>query len=126
MSAFVAVPVTYSSRVDWLATLRGRLGLAFDHVLIYGTGGVAFADVKDAVDLSAFPLSSSLSPGSGVTGWTAGGGIEYAFAQHWTAKVEYLHVGFPDRTAIQPVFPGYVFQFKDSLDIGRVGINYKF
>ena len=60
-----------------------------------------------------------------MTGWTVGGGVEYAFADHWTAKAEYLHVSFLDRT-VTDVTTGYVFDFKDQLDIGRVGINYKF
>jgi outer membrane immunogenic protein len=123
VSAFT-VPVTYSSRVNWLATLRGRVGLAFDRALIYGTGGVAFADLKDNVNAPVFPFTIDSS--SHATGWTAGGGIEYAFAEHWTAKVEYLHVKFHDRSAFPTILPQYVFQFKHSLDIGRVGINYKF
>jgi outer membrane immunogenic protein len=64
------------------------------------------------------------SPSSRADGWVAGGGIEYAFADHWTARAEYLHVDFNRRTAITA--DPYAFAFKDSIDIGRVGINYKF
>jgi len=105
--------------------VRGRLGLAFDRVLIYGTGGVAFADLKGQLSDPANPFVAS--PGSSVTGWTAGGGVEYAFTDHWTAKAEYLHVGFADQTVtVAPGGTSYTFKFKDALDIGRVGINYKF
>jgi outer membrane immunogenic protein len=116
---------TYNTKIDTVATVRGRLGLAFDRLLLYGTGGWAFAKVKDQLVDTVFPFTAT--PSSSVNGWTAGGGIEYAFADHWTAKAEYLHVGFPDRTAFSSL-PGlgYAFTFKDSLDIGRVGINYKF
>jgi outer membrane immunogenic protein len=116
---------TYSSKLDTLGTVRGRVGLAFDRLLVYGTGGAAFANLKDQLVDTAAHFTAS--PNSSVTGWTAGGGIEYAFADHWTAKAEYLHVGFPDRTAFSSIAAlGYAFTFKDSLDIGRVGINYKF
>jgi len=54
-----------------------------------------------------------------MTGWTAGGGIEYAFTSNWTAKVEYLYVDFPS-----PNIAGGTFKFTDNLIRG--GINYKF
>jgi outer membrane immunogenic protein len=97
-------------------------------VLVYGTGGAAFASFKNELTDPPSVIGFTVSPSSGATGWTAGGGIEYAFADHWTARAEYLHVGFPDRTAAVSPIPlnNYGFIFKDSLDIGRVGINYKF
>ena len=119
---------SFRSRLDWLATIRGRLGWAVDRALIYGTGGVAFAGLKDELvspppTLGGFTASTD----SSVTGWAAGGGLEYAFTGHWTAKAEYLHVDFGNRTAtVGSPTPGYAFKFKDSLDIARVGINYKF
>lgn len=119
-------PDPYSSKLTWLSTVRGRIGWAFDRVLVYGTGGVAFASLKDGLIDTWFPITATTN--SGVTGWTAGGGVEYALTDHWTAKAEYLHVGFPNRTGTSPVgaIGTYVFTFKDSVDIGRVGINYKF
>ena len=116
-------PFVFSSRLNDLGTIRGRLGWAFDRVLVYGTGGVAFANLNDQFGNIAGP--ATVGPSSSVTGWTAGAGVEYAFADHWTARAEYLRVGFQNRTLT--VVPGpYVFDIKDSLDIGRVGINYKF
>ena len=89
---------------------------------------MAFANLKDQYASPAFAFA--VGPSSSVTGWTAGGGVEYAFWGNWTAKVEYLHVGFPSRSVmVNPsAFPltTYAFAFKDSVDIGRVGINYKF
>jgi outer membrane immunogenic protein len=115
---------SYGSHLSTLATLRGRFGWAFDRTLIYATGGAAFANLKDTFTDRANPFTAI--PGSSVTGWTVGGGIEYAFTDHWSAKAEYLHVGFPTRTANDSIGNGYAFDFKDSLDIGRAGINYKF
>jgi outer membrane immunogenic protein len=73
------------TKSTWLATVRGRAGYAWDRVLFYGTGGAAFANVQAAAGV--LPFSSSTQ-----VGWTAGGGIEYAFSPNWTAKVEYLFV----------------------------------
>ncbi|MGH6684740.1 MAG: outer membrane protein, partial [Pseudolabrys sp.] len=65
--------------------------------------------------------------GSSATGWTVGGGLEYAFDPHWSAKAEYLYVKFPDKT-VTLTGGGYTFQttFRDSEQIARVGINYRF
>jgi outer membrane immunogenic protein len=119
---------SYRSRLSALGTIRGRVGWAFDRLLVYGTGGVAFASLKDEYFDPPSVIGFTTSPSSGVTGWTAGGGIEYAFTDHWTVRGEYLHVEFPDRSAgVLPfIRTAYTFTFKDSLDIARVGINYKF
>src|SRR5262252_8034241 len=69
---------------NWLATLRGRAGYAADRVLFYLTGGGAFANVQTTFNGVKTTHTQS--------GWTAGGGIEWAFADNWTAKVEYLYV----------------------------------
>jgi outer membrane immunogenic protein len=118
---------TYQSQLSTLGTVRGRVGWAFDRLLVYGTGGVAFASLKDKYFDPPSVIGFTNSPSSGVTGWTAGGGIEYAFADHWTVRGEYLHVGFSDRSAgVVAILSAYTFTFKDSVDIARVGINYKF
>ena len=68
---------------SWLATVRGRAGYAFDRFLIYGTGGAAFGNIQ--ANFSTHPITTSTS-----TGWTAGGGVEYALGLNWSAKAEYL------------------------------------
>jgi outer membrane immunogenic protein len=70
---------------DWLATVRGRLGYAADRFMPYVTGGLAVGDIKASVP--GFAGGSATN-----AGWTAGGGIEFAIAGHWTAKAEYLYV----------------------------------
>jgi len=70
---------------NWLGTLRARFGYAWDRVLVYGTAGGAGANVETA--LTGLPYQSSP-----VFGWTVGGGIEVAVAEHWTFKAEYLFV----------------------------------
>jgi outer membrane immunogenic protein len=72
---------------NWIGTLRTRFGYAWDRVLVYGTAGGAGANVQ--VGLSGLPPQTNTQ-----FGWTAGAGIEVAFADNWTVKVEYLFVDF--------------------------------
>jgi outer membrane immunogenic protein len=84
----------------WLGTLRGRLGfLPAPTLLVYGTGGLAYGEVAADTSLSQSDTTTGFS-GSGtggigfseiLTGWTAGAGVEWMFAQNWSAKLEYLH-----------------------------------
>jgi len=92
--------LTGSMDTRWLGTLRGRLGFVpTPTVLVYGTGGLAYGEVAATTSLSQSDTFSGFS-GSGtggagfsqlVTGWTAGAGVEWMFAQNWSAKLEYLH-----------------------------------
>jgi outer membrane immunogenic protein len=114
---------THNSSLSALGTVRGRAGLAFDRFLPYVTGGVAFASLKNEY-ISTFPFA--VNRGSSATGWTVGGGLEYAFDMHWSAKAEYLYVKFPDKSVAVGGGTGYVFNFSDSESIARIGINYRF
>jgi outer membrane immunogenic protein len=69
----------------WLGTFRGRFGYAWDRVLVFGTAGIAGANVQTG--LNGLPPQTNFD-----IGWTAGAGVEWAFADHWTFKVEYLFV----------------------------------
>lgn len=101
-----------SSQADWLGTVRGRIGYAFDRFMPYVTGGAAFSDLK--VTGPGFGAS-----GSDQAGWTVGGGIEYALSNKWTIKLEYLHVDFGNIN-----WPPVRVHFDE--DAVRAGINYKF
>jgi outer membrane immunogenic protein len=80
--------VETSSTIE--GSFRGRIGFAWDRWLIYGTGGVAFTDVM--TNYFAFEEFDSRSKTR--VGWTAGGGIEYAFTPNWLFGVEYRHSDF--------------------------------
>jgi outer membrane immunogenic protein len=69
---------------NWLATARGRAGYAADRVPFYATAGGAFANVQTNFNGTTTTHTQS--------GWTVGAGVEWAFADNWTAKVEYLYV----------------------------------
>jgi outer membrane immunogenic protein len=100
-------------RNNWLSTVRGRLGYAFDRFMPYVTGGAAFGDIKTSV-------AGSGDTNTTKTGWTVGGGLEAAIAGPWTAKAEYLYVNLGSGDS--PV--GSSENFKTN--IVRAGINYRF
>jgi outer membrane immunogenic protein len=109
-----------TTQSDWLATVRGRAGWAWDRVLFYGTGGVAFGNIQAGA--AGFPFATGTQ-----TGWTAGAGVEFAFAPNWTAKVEYLYVDLGNFTCPVASCAGTL---PDTVtlteNIVRAGINYKF
>jgi outer membrane immunogenic protein len=74
----------------WLSTVRARVGYAADRVLFYGTAGGAFGNVETGAN-GGFVSSTK-------AGWTAGAGVEVAFADNWTARVEYLFVDLGNAT----------------------------
>ena len=103
---------------DWLSTARARAGYAFGRVLVYATGGLALTDLH----LSAAGDSHSVE-----YGWTAGGGVEFAFADQWTAKAEYLFVDFGNMTcgSTSEFFCG-TGSVTLTENVVRGGVNYKF
>lgn len=118
-----------STKERWLDTLRGRIGFAWDRVLIYGTGGAAFVGTTvDVVDR----FNNSVSDSRTRTGWTAGGGIEWAMWNNLSLKVEYLHADFGTAQYISPpvkVPQGGTFVTRAvplTDDLVRIGLNYKF
>jgi outer membrane protein OmpA-like peptidoglycan-associated protein len=101
---------SFRASSDWNASIRGRLGYAWDQFLLYGTGGVAFADaslkanfVPTTVGGIAFP-GSSASKSTTLIGPTVGGGIEYAVTPNISVGGEYRYTDY-----------GH-----DSLSLGRV------
>jgi len=110
--------ITCSTKNDWLGTVRGRIGYAFDRFMPYVTGGAAFGDVKTSI--TGFPGQTDTK-----AGWTAGGGLEMAINGPWTAKVEYLYVDLGDDTC-SAVNCGVSTTTNFHTNIVRAGINYRF
>jgi outer membrane immunogenic protein len=122
ISAFVAPPVSCQTQSQWLATLRGRVGYAFDRILIYGTAGAAFGNIQTGLNPPS-TFDSSVE-----AGWTVGAGLEFAFAQNWTAKVEYLFVDLPNGSCTTVGncggAAGSIVSFNEN--VVRAGVNFKF
>jgi outer membrane immunogenic protein len=108
-----------TTQSDWLATVRGRAGYAFDRFLVYGTGGGAFGNLQAAA--GTLPFSSTTQ-----TGWTAGGGVEFAFTPNLTAKVEYLYVDLGSQACPPASCAASATSVTLTENVVRAGINYKF
>jgi len=100
-----------SSREHWFGTVRGRLGITpfSPNILIYGTGGFAYGEVNN------FGFVNTK------TGWTAGGGVEWAFLPNWSAKVEYLYTDLSGNNN-----GGFGFNRHTRTNLVRAGLNYHF
>jgi outer membrane immunogenic protein len=118
------------SKMDWFGTVRGRIGfLPTDRLLIFGTGGLAYGQVRDSVNIGVSGLTGAGNGGLGpngfsflcgaggplgnspqancfvgsntrtAVGWTAGGGFEYAFWHNVSVKFDYLYVDLGNSSA---------------------------
>ena len=121
----------YSCKTEMrsIGTVRARAGYAWNNVLLYGTGGFAWGDMRVETTFlpgGAIPPSGTSTNGSNrtLTGWTAGAGIEFAFLSNWSAKFEYLYYDLgADRF---PVDFGLRVSASPKGNIIRVGVNYHF
>ncbi len=131
--------------IEWLATVRGRLGYTWGPSMLYVTGGGAWEGVKDSYLLSTDTAASSVysaSSGTSVTttrsGWVVGGGWEWMINSNWIARLEYLHYGFDNASstvAIPVTCAGFAAgsacgsnatSSNNAIDAVRVGLSYKF
>jgi outer membrane immunogenic protein len=108
--------VTATAKVDALATVRGRIGAAFDQILLYGTGGLALSDAK----ASGTALGITVSDNKTQTGWVAGVGAEWMFMPRWSVKAEYLYRRF-DSVTLFGVSTGAL-----AVNSGQFGANFHF
>lgn len=136
-----------SRGVDYLGTVRGRVGiLAIPNLLLFGTGGLAYGGVEASTRITqTLTGPSAVSPptwsGAGSVsntrvGWTVGGGLEWMFLPNWSAKVEYLYYDLGSVTyGLGPLVSNNGARFTVNTlqssarfngDIARVGVNYHF
>jgi outer membrane immunogenic protein len=122
-SVTVAGAASGTAQIPWLATLRGRLGYAFDRYLLYVTAGGAAVELNSNVNVGAIG-SSSTSNNHGA--WTAGGGLEAAITDNLSARVEYLYLdaGSINIAELGPPFVAVTGRLQDNLV--RAGVNYRF
>lgn len=107
--------------IDWLSTIRGRVGLDMNGWMPYVTAGLAIADAETIVNAGANGKSETL------TGWTVGGGLEVKLDRNWSFKTEYLYVDLGDISIRTPPLAAPPLRTSfDDLHIIRAGINYKF
>ena len=115
----------------FVTTLRDRFGLVADRFMIYATGGVAWGNEEYTRTQISGTLHGA-TPGTVETasdtriGWTAGAGVEYAFAPNWLARAEYLYVQLNSNNYTFPVSESHVQNGSEPISLVRVGVNYKF
>jgi outer membrane immunogenic protein len=131
---------TATEKVDWLASIRGRLGYTTGPTLFYITGGVAWEGINSAsttVSETAPGVFGAVANGNGTrtnTGWTLGGGVERMIAQNWTVRGEYLYYGFNQNNSQTVAFSSCavagcgvtVTGNSNNISVLRAGVNYKF
>lgn len=125
------VSQTITSEQNWLMTVRPRIGLLLaPQALAYVTGGLAFGSVDHTVTLAGPGTAvAGASRSDTQTGWTLGGGIEWALDNNWTLKAEYLYVDLGSTTLTTPAttaFGGTTTTFDDASHLWRAGLNYRF
>jgi len=116
---FEAGDIGYSyAKVDLLSSLRGRLGMSFNRVLVYATGGGAYIHAKGA---SSSCANIYCGPSSNLFTGVVGGGIEYAITNNFTVRGEALDYlkskSFSATSDTAKV---------SNILVGRLGVNYKF
>jgi outer membrane immunogenic protein len=125
---------TFSTRLNYLGTVRGRLGVAYDRALFYATGGFAYGESEHRVDMlgAAGNLQFAGSSSQIKAGFAVGAGVEYAVANNVTLRGEYLYYDLGSDTVNVAVIPGsggagtgYNSHYDDTGHILRVGLNYK-
>jgi outer membrane immunogenic protein len=119
----------------WFVTARGRLGLTNfwwfgDKTLLYVTGGGAWAKIDASEWLTLTPQTTGHQESNTRSGWTVGGGIEYALGYGWSVKSEFLYADFGTFTTFtSPPFGAAGIQPRDVKVkdyVWRAGMNYKF
>jgi len=123
--------VNYGEAVMYSGTVRGRVGYAFDHFLLYGTGGMAWTfDQVTRTQVAGIPIVGTATPGTVDTlqrwrvGWAAGAGMEIPITGSWTAKAEYLWSEF-GRHSVGFAAGAQTFDSDLNMQSLRVGLNYR-
>jgi outer membrane immunogenic protein len=114
-----------NTNADWTSTVTGRVGAAFDRLLIYGKGGLAIAhDRSSLTDLAGVTSTDTLTR----TGWTAGAGVEYGLTKNWSAKIEYDYLGFGSQPLnfSTPTLGSVTSNASMNIQEVKAGINYRF
>ena len=115
-------------RTDFIPSLTGRLGYAFDQWLFYGRGGVAWTNDKYSITgvFTGVPFDAE---GLGMrTGWTAGAGVEWAFTNDWSARLEYDYYDFGHSNVLMSdATNGFasIVTYRQSAQMVKLGLNFR-
>lgn len=124
---------TWSSRLNWVSTIRARAGLISGRTQFYVTGGLALANAELAATESVTGLlarTTSAVTQQTLTGYAVGAGVEHRLGGRLSVKAEYIRLAFPDRVVtgggLTPLRSGAQTGFKPTVNSLRLGVNYAF
>jgi outer membrane immunogenic protein len=122
---------SHTGKVDWLASFRGRMGLAVDDTLVYFTGGLALGHLKSSgLTVDGDGPTAAVALNKTQVGWVAGLGVEHKFTPNWSGKAEFLYYDLgqvkQDYTTSEPTTATYTSTFSHEIFVGRVGLAYHF
>jgi outer membrane immunogenic protein len=125
--------ISFEDKLEWFGTVRGRVGYALGdgRWLPYVTGGLAYGggNINGTGTIGTGPgvaTAVAFSNDSTYVGWTIGAGLEYAFADKWSAKLEYLYMDLGNGPTVSLSPSNTISTGRMTDNIGRVGVNYHF
>jgi outer membrane immunogenic protein len=107
-----------------IGSLRGRAGYAMDRLMVYGTVGLAFANITNTIQKGRNAGEQVLWEDQTATGYTLGGGLEYAFSDRWVGRAEYLYADYGTVNLVNQ--DGNKADFGNELHLLRTGLSYRF
>lgn len=114
--------VSAKHELEWFGSVRARVGYAFDRFLPFVTAGYAFGSVQTSYMAS----NERVSPSENVSGWTVGGGLEYAFTDNILARIEYRYTDYGDVSSYLPYYYSLTVDHAYTTNDVRLGVSYKF
>jgi outer membrane immunogenic protein len=120
-----AAGLVYTNNVRALGSVTGRLGYTWGPGLLYVKGGYAYADYTESLTFGGVPQMFALN-NNHHDGYTVGAGLEYMFAQNWSAKVEYQYYNFGSTSFVTPAVLVPFGSTRDDEHTVKAGINYRF
>ena len=124
-AAFVPQGFTVSDRDSNLGSVTGRLGYTWGPALLYVKGGYAYSDNRETLLLAGVPQAFAFDHNHR-DGYTVGAGLEYMFAQNWSAKAEYQFYDFGRAQFVTPAVLAPFGSFRNDEHTVKVGVNYRF
>jgi outer membrane immunogenic protein len=108
-----------------IASITARVGYTWGPGLAYVKGGYAYSDNRDTLTFAGVPVAFTLDKNH-QDGYTVGAGVEYMFAQNWSAKAEYQYYNFGDTRFVTPVVLAPFGTFHNDEHTLKLGVNYRF
>jgi outer membrane immunogenic protein len=114
-----------SVEVDYLGSIAGRIGYAWDRVMLYVKGGGGYA--HDRYNVTALGVALATADSDTRWGWMLGAGLEYGFTPNWSMKIEYNYMDFgSDSVSFASIVGPFTLDIDQQIHVVKAGINYRF